>query len=83
MAHETFDDSFKRTQERRVFLIRLDGALWVMSCGGKDAIGYPSLTEARAAAFGGAMKHWEDHRGPSGVRIDGQERLVGVFGQVR
>ena len=70
------------TAERRVFLVRPLGALWEMCCGGKDSIAYPSLTEARAAAFGGAMKHWARQRGPSGVQIEGQETMCGVFGQV-
>jgi hypothetical protein len=68
------------TPRRRVFLVRPTGVLWEMSCGGKDAIGYPSLTEARAAAFGGAMRHWAEHRGPSGVQVEGQAGLAGVFG---
>jgi hypothetical protein len=84
MAHAAMiDEHLVGGNERRMFLVRPRGALWEMCCGGgKDSIAYPSLTEARAAAFGGAMKHWEKHRGPSGVQVEGQAGMAGMFGRV-
>jgi hypothetical protein len=66
---------------RLLFAVRQAGAAWELCFGGKgETLWYPTRIEAIAAAIGGACEHWYRSRLPTGVAIEGEERLRATFG---
>jgi hypothetical protein len=66
---------------RRIFHVRPLGDAWEMSFGDKgDTVIYNTRIEALAAAFGGAWRQWRERHEPTGVQVEGEDRMVGRFG---